>query len=226
MKDEPERADKDVVLVVDLDGALCRTDTLHEAALDLATRRPGALLRLGLDARGGAGSFRAALARRHVLPARSLPLDDRVLDLVRHARRQGRRTALVASAHERQARAVAEAVGLFDDVVGPGDGPALSGAAKAARLTERYGVRGFDHVGAGRADIPVWAAAREAVTVGADRALARQAAAANPRIRHLAPPEGRGGAVLRAMRPRTPRPSERRSSPSSPSVSPPRRPMS
>ena len=39
-------ADADIVLVVDLDGTLCRTDTLHEALLQRVVQSPLSLFRL------------------------------------------------------------------------------------------------------------------------------------------------------------------------------------
>src|SRR5262249_26479052 len=43
----------------------------------------------------------------------------------------------------------------------------LKGEKKAQALIARFGVRGFDYVGNGRADLPVWRQARQAIVVGA-----------------------------------------------------------
>ncbi|ABD57169.1 UbiA family prenyltransferase [Jannaschia sp. CCS1] len=189
------------VLVVDLDGTLCRTDTLHEALLALLAQRPLAAFSILGWLREGRAAFKSHVANASIVPGDSLPLNDEVLDIVRGARAEGRRTALVTAADQRQAEAVANSVGLFDDVVGSSDGDNLKGSAKARKLVELYGEDGFDYLGDSYADIPVWSAARKAVTVGADAKLRGAAEAANPNVAHLAAPKGKARAMLKAIRP-------------------------
>ena len=191
----------DTVLVVDLDGTLCRTDTLHEALLRQIVRSPLSLFKLpGWLAEGRAG-LKARLADQGVLDPASLPMNEAVLDTVRTARDAGRHTALVSAADHRQVTAVAEATGLFDEAYGTAEGQNLKGETKAAFLTEHFGSKMFDYIGDSKADLPVWAAARQAITVQAGAGLRQGAAAANPNVSHIDPPEGRGRAILRALRP-------------------------
>lgn len=191
----------DAVLVVDLDGSLCRTDTLHEGLLALVAHSPGALLKLPGWLTGGRAAFKARIAGAALVDPATLPMNEDVIAALTVARAAGRRTMLVSAADTRQVAAVAEATGLFDEAHGSTEGHNLKGGAKAAFLTERFGEKGFDYIGDARADLPVWAAARKAVTVGASPALARAAEAANPDATHISPPRGRGRAMLRAMRP-------------------------
>lgn len=191
----------DIVLVVDLDGTLCRTDTLHEALLSRLSAAPGTLLKLpGWLGEGKAG-LKARLADEGVLDPATLPLDENVVAALKAARAEGRKTALVSASDIRQVEAVAEATELFDEVHGTAEGRNLKGPAKAAFLTERFGEKGFDYIGDARADLPVWAAARKAITVGAGSALRREAETANPRTEHLSPPTSRNRARLKALRP-------------------------
>jgi 4-hydroxybenzoate polyprenyltransferase/phosphoserine phosphatase len=199
---------EDVTLVVDLDGTLSRVDTLHEAFLGHVAAAPGRLVEaVGWLRRGKAG-FKRRLADERIANPRALPLDEEVLTLLRDARAAGRRTALVSAADQRQVDAVAAEIGLFDEAHGTG-GPEtgrvnLSGSAKADFLTRRFGRGGFDYVGDSRADLPVWRAARRAVTVGASARLRAAAERANPDARHLRPDAGGAKALrpyLRAMRP-------------------------
>src|SRR6056297_1987523 len=167
--------DSAIALVVDLDGTLSRTDTLHEALLGQISAAPLRALALpGLVARGRA-VFKAVVADRGIVDPAHLVLNEAVLDAVRAAREAGRRTALVSASNHRQVAAVAEAVGLFDEVHGSEGGANLKGGAKAAFLTERFGEKGFDYIGDAAADVPVWRAARRAITVRADAALRRAA---------------------------------------------------
>lgn len=189
------------VLVVDLDGTLCRTDTMHEAILYLATNQPLDLLKVpGWIARGKT-ELKAELADRVVLEADDLPLNHEVIGLLEKSRAEGRRTALVSASDHRQVTAVAEATGLFDEAYGTAEGRNLKGATKAAFLTDLYGPRGFDYIGDVKADIPVWQAANAAITVGASPTLKQAAQTVNANTTHISQPNGQARAILKALRP-------------------------
>ena len=196
-----ETLDAAIALVVDLDGTLCRTDTLHEALLRLVAMDPAKLFRLpGWLAEGRAG-LKAHLADLGVVDPEELPLNEAVLETLRTAREAGRRTALVSAADHRQVTAVAEATGLFDEAYGSAGGRNLKGAEKAAFLTQHYGPKMFDYIGDSKADLPVWESARQAITVQASPALRQAATGANANIAHIDPPARRGKAMLKALRP-------------------------
>jgi len=198
----PSTADTSgIVLVADLDGTLCRTDTLHEAVLALVTQNPAALLSLPGWLAEGRAALKARVMDESVLDPATLPLNPDVVATLEAARGEGRRTVLVSASDARQVAAVAAATGLFDEAHGSSAGENLKGPAKAAFLTDRFGEKGFDYIGDAAADLPVWAAAREAITVAASPGLRRAATAANPRTTHMSPPAGRAGALMRAMRP-------------------------
>ena len=193
--------DTNIALVVDLDETLCRTDTLHEALLQLAATEPLSLFRLPVWIREGRARLKARIADRGVIDAADLPLNEAVLESLRTARENNRPTALVSAADHRQVTAVAEAIGLFDEAYGSAEGKNLKGAVKAEFLTRHFGAKMFDYIGDSRADLPVWAAARKAITVQAGQELRRQAQKANPEVHHIDPQAQRAEAMLRAMRP-------------------------
>ena len=197
----PEQSDRSAVLVVDLDGTLCRSDTLHEGLLALASTSPLQLFQLPGWLAQGRAEFKAKLADKVIVDPAALPLNETVVEMLQDARAAGQKTALVSAADHRQVSAVAEATGLFDEAFGTAEGQNLKGEAKAAFLTERYGDTGFDYIGDSTADLPVWAAARTAITIGAGQGLRRAADAANGNAHHIAPPANRIRAALRAMRP-------------------------
>ncbi len=198
---EGAEKDRNIALVVDLDGTLCLTDTLHEGLLALAASDPLKLLRLPRWLAEGRAGMKARLADQGVMEASDLSLNETVISMVRAAREAGRRTALVSAADHRQVTAVAEATGLFDEAFGSAEGRNLKGAAKAAFLTGHYGSGMFDYIGDSTADRPVWAAARRAITVRAGQAVRQAAAAANSNVHHIDPPQGQSRAILKAMRP-------------------------
>lgn len=189
------------VLVVDLDGTLSRTDTLHEAVLGLISARPAQVFALPGWLSQGRAAFKAKVADQYIVPGDQLPLNQVVLDEIRTAREAGRRVALVTAADQRQADAAADAVGLFDEVHGSQDGTNLKGAEKARFLVERYGAKGFDYIGDSAADLDVWPEAQMAVTVQADAKLRQAATDANGQVRHLDPHQSQLMAAIKAMRP-------------------------
>lgn len=193
--------DSQVTLVVDLDGTFCRTDTLHEALLAGLVRRPLDVFRWPVWLGEGRAGFKARVADRGIVAAEDLPFNAAVLEAIRTAREAGRKTALVSAADHRQVTAIAEATGIFDEAFGSAEGRNLKGEEKAAFLNDHYGAGRYDYMGDARADLPVWAAARRAITVGADPMLRRMAEAKNARVSHIDPPKSARFAMLKALRP-------------------------
>ena len=195
------------VLVLDLDGTLCRTDTLHEALFALLGTRPGVLFGLVFELFKGKAAFKRRVADHHVIPGDALPFNEEVLDLARQARAAGRRVVLVSAADQRQVDAVAGHLGLFDEAFGTSGGeggPNLGGAHKADFLVRRYGAQGVDYAGDRPVDLHVWKQARRVITGGAGRSLRRAAEALDAEAQHLSPaqsPAARLRPYLRAMRP-------------------------
>jgi 4-hydroxybenzoate polyprenyltransferase/phosphoserine phosphatase len=191
---------------VDLDGTLCRSDTLHEAIAGLAMRKPTALLAAPARLLQGKVALKRHVADHQIVPPETLPYDQAVLDLVADARKDGRMTVLASASDHRQVEAVAAHLGLFDQVLGTGSpavGPDnLGGKGKARHLVEKFGQGGFDYVGDTATDLPVWAAARAAYAVRPSAALHRQAAAAGVALTELGPSRGSALRVLiEALRP-------------------------
>ena len=192
------------VLVVDMDGTLSRTDTLHEAIFAFIAANPLRAPALFGWLKAGKAGFKRRLADACLADTDALPLNEEVLDLVRTARSEGRRTALVSAADQRQVDALAGKLGLFDEAYGTSDTTNLSGAAKAEFLAERYGEKGFDYAGDAKVDLAVWARARRAITVGADSALKAEVTRLGVEVEHLSPPASglaRLKPYLKALRP-------------------------
>lgn len=169
----PERPG--IPLCVDLDGTLVATDMLHEALLLLAKGSPRHLAAFPFWLRHGRAGFKHRVAARVEIDPAHLPYRPEVLDLIAQARAEGRPVILATAAPLRVARAIAGHLGLFDEVLSSEEALNLSGHYKADALTERFGERGFDYVGNGRADLPVLAHARNGWLVSADGRLRRAA---------------------------------------------------
>lgn len=207
-----------IPLVIDLDGSLCRTDTLHEAVLGQVAQNPAILMRFPGWLAGGKRHFKHQIAGRGIVDPALLPYDSDVLALIGQARAEGRPVALVSASDQRQVEAVADHLGLFDTAIGSGGsggggrgGVNLSGEAKARLLSDRYGPGGYDYLGDSMTDLPVWQGARRAYAVrtsGRTRRAAEQAGLAliGPDPAAAGPSGGPSGglplrALIRACRP-------------------------
>ena len=161
-----------VPLIVDLDGTLVRTDTLHEGMLVLARRHPLALLQVPSWLLRGRAYLKRKVAEAEISDVESLPLNAGLMLFLRQAKVDGRTLVLATGANRCIADAVAARLDLFDDVIATDD-VNLTGRAKCAALVARYGQRGFDYVGDSRADTPVFAACRVGHAAGTLRVLPR-----------------------------------------------------
>ena len=160
-------------LCVDLDGTLVAGDLLVES-LRMAARSPRFLLESPLRLARGRAPFKAWVARQVLPDLELLPWHQPLLDWLRTARQGGRPLLLATAADARVAHAVAEFLGLFDDVLASDGRINLKGVRKAAALEARYGRGGYVYAGNSRADLPVWRSAGHAVVVNASaRLLAR-----------------------------------------------------
>lgn len=165
-------------LIVDLDGTLVATDTLHELLLELAGRNPLELPRALFALSRGRLAFKTAMAELAQLDPAALPYRDEVLGLIHAAKDQGRPVVLASASHAATVESVAEHLGLFDAVISTDDRSNRKGAHKleAVRdlLTERGWGGHFDYVGDEEADLPIWAEAHTAYVVSASRSIRKR----------------------------------------------------
>ncbi|MGZ5132818.1 MAG: UbiA family prenyltransferase [Caldimonas sp.] len=155
----------DVPLVVDLDGTLLRTDTLVEALLVLARKRPLSLLKLPWWLAHGRARLKHCVAEQAHADVATLPRASEVLTHLRAQKAQGRRLILATGADGRTAHAVADPLALFDAVLASDGTVNLTAARKRDRLVAEFGEGGFDYIGNSTRDLAVWAAARRALLV-------------------------------------------------------------
>lgn len=179
-----------VPLVLDLDGTLHAHDLSWLDFRRACWRRPWIALPLAPLALAARGRLKCALARGSDLDLTRLDYDPRVLQLAGEARAAGRRIVLATGSAQSLAEAVAQHLGLFDEVFGSSPGCNLVGAAKAEALVRRFGRRGFDYAGNSRADLQVWPQARAAIVVNAAPSVLH-AARRIAQVETVIPPRGR-----------------------------------
>jgi 4-hydroxybenzoate polyprenyltransferase/phosphoserine phosphatase len=187
------------VLVVDLDGTLVRSDLLVESAFFfLGTnplRIPDAIRML---ARGKA-ALKAGIAAESAIDLTYLPYDERVLALIAQARAMGRKIYIASASNERYVAAIAKHVGA-DGWLASSNVENLSSHAKARRLVETFGDKGFDYVGNDYADLAVWAVARRGVAVAPSRSVRAKLALLATPVKVIEPIGGAAKAWIKLIR--------------------------
>ena len=189
------------ILVVDLDGTLIKSDMLLESFWSSFARDWRTPFFAASGLMRGRAALKARLANRWPPDVSTLPYSREVLDFIESWRDSGGKTALVTASDQRIADRIAQHLGIFDEAHGSDGETNLKGPAKAAFLVERFGENAFYYAGDTTADLPVWEAAADAVTVGLKPALKAKVDAMHPKATHLAPPKSSLPAIMKAMRP-------------------------
>ncbi|WP_247986071.1 UbiA family prenyltransferase [Bradyrhizobium sp. 186] len=165
---------RDKPLVVDLDGSLLLTDVLYESFLNvlpLGFRSNFATVR-GLA--NGKAAVEHHLAQASELDYATLPYNTCVIDLIQTAKARGTQVYLATAANAKHAKAIADHLGIFDGWFASDAKTSLSGSFKAEMLAAAFGENGFDYVGNGSSDLPVWEIADKAYAIGPSKAVKRR----------------------------------------------------
>ncbi len=198
---EPQSTDPKAALplVVDLDGSLLRTDSLVESILDLARRHPLHLFVLPIWILPGRAAFKRRLAEYTSLDVATLPYHAGFLEYLRQQHALGRRLVLATGADQSIARAVADHLGIFDEVIGSDGTRNYSGRAKREELNRRFGAKNYVYAGNARIDLHVWRDAGAAVLVACSPILMHRASSLTG-IEKNFPTEHAPGSMSQAMR--------------------------
>ena len=151
--------DHECDLFVDLDGTLIAGDIAEESLARAARSGPDFLEALRAYTAGGLADLKHALAQSTPPDVSNLPYRDEVLTYIRKAREDGRRVILATASDKAVARAVADHLGLFDEVIASEPGRNLKGAEKLKAI-EAVATGPFEYIGDSDADLPIWEAAR------------------------------------------------------------------
>jgi 4-hydroxybenzoate polyprenyltransferase/phosphoserine phosphatase len=191
--------DAAIPLCLDLDGTLTPVDTLHEGLLNLARTSPISMLALPGWLNKGKARFKSEISALVDIDVPSLPFRPELLEWLKSERVNGRTLVLATAADRAIADAVANHLGLFDEVVASDGTVNLSGEAKRQALVKRFGEKGFDYAGNDAGDAAVWKSSRRAIVVGAP-ALVNRARRVAEVERVFDAPSGGALAWLKAAR--------------------------
>jgi 4-hydroxybenzoate polyprenyltransferase/phosphoserine phosphatase len=160
-------------IVVDLDGTLVLSDTLHETAAIALFRNPLGLARSLATLSKGRHVLKAALAKEVDVSQEILPLREDLVEWLRERAAEGHALHLCSAADQTIVDKVAQRVGIFSSATGSAT-TNLKGKAKAAYLSERF-PDGFIYAGDHAVDMPVWQASQGIVLAGVSDQVARRA---------------------------------------------------
>jgi 4-hydroxybenzoate polyprenyltransferase/phosphoserine phosphatase len=189
-----------VPLCVDLDGTLIATDLLVEGLVAICGNRH-VLARLPRLFATNRARFKQNVAELAELDVSLLPYNRPLLAFLREQKASGRRLVLATAADARVAQAVADHLGLFDEIISSDGEHNLKGEAKARALVARFGLHGFAYAGNESSDLAVWRVACSAVIVNAPRAVREAVGQHTPVEAQFEERPSLVRAALRAMRP-------------------------
>jgi len=159
------------VVVSDMDDTLLATD-LTKASMRIFARRKPMLLPILLVWYVMGKSVAKAKLAKHAMPnVLDATVNTRVLDYLKAEKEKGAWLVLASASNIKIVRAVADRIGLFDQVLGSVPGDDFKGSAKADGLDREFGAGNYTYIGDCLADLKVWSRAKKAVSFHASEAL-------------------------------------------------------
>lgn len=156
-------------LYVDLDGTLCRADTMQQAAIQALRDHPLQAVRALIALLKSRHAAKDVIAETVDLDPAALPYREAVIDYVKQAKQQGRRVVLATGSHRKYADAVAKYLGLFDAVYATENGTNLIGENKLLSIRADCGEKDFEYLGDSGQDLVIFEASAVAGMVGGRR---------------------------------------------------------
>lgn len=150
---------KQIPLIVDLDGTFLKTDSLQEL-LVANLRKPLLLLRAVMILFfKGKSELKFFLSTNTELPIESWPVNSSVNNFVAQ-RATKSKVFLVTGANQLVADKIRDKYPVFDSAVGSTKELNLTSTNKANYLKKEFGPHGFDYIGNSADDIPIWEISR------------------------------------------------------------------
>jgi 4-hydroxybenzoate polyprenyltransferase len=159
-----------VVLCVDLDGTLVKSDTLLDTVLVVARQKPLELLHVPGWIAQGRAAFKRQLTKRVALDVEFLPYNRPLLEYLRKQAGEGREIYLATAADRELAERIAAHLGIFAGVLASDGALNLAGGNKLAAFRAKFG-ENFCYVGNARPDVELLAACVAPMVANPDGAL-------------------------------------------------------
>lgn len=164
-----------VALCIDLDGTLIKEDVTWKATVLLLQRTPWRLGHLLYWLLRGRAYLKARLGHSVHLDPAQLTYNTELIAFIWKERQQGRTVVLATAADQSIAQAIADHLGIFDEVLASNGITNLRAEKKAKALCQRFGEGQFTYAGNSRDDLEVWAVAHDIIVVNAPPCVVRRA---------------------------------------------------
>lgn len=161
-------------LCVDLDGTLVRTNTLFEAALSAIKKNVWVIFPIAAAGLTSKAAVKHTIGIYSVMDSKTLPYNEEFLAWLKKQHAQGRKLILATASDKSIADAVAQHLGIFQEVIASTPKRPISAANKYKVLTDRFGTKKFSYAGNSDADITVWKCAASAIIVDATDDISRK----------------------------------------------------
>lgn len=162
-------------LCVDLDGSLIATDMLYESLVRALKKNIFIVFLIPFWVLRGPHVLKYELARRAQIEFSVLPYRKHVVQWLQEQKQVGRRIILCTGSTDLHAKALADHMGLFSEIISTTPDRNLTGRNKADLLVHRFGPRGFDYLGNEHKDLHIWEQSRHAIVVSNSDALVEKA---------------------------------------------------
>lgn len=157
--------DKNIPLIIDLDGTLVRGDYLHESLVFILFHHPLQLIDVIKSIKSGRAALKKKTTDVMTSESSALVYREQILMLASQAKESGRKVYLVTAADHSIAESVQNHLGCFDGVKGSDSGINLKGHDKLSWLHHQF-PQGFIYAGDSSADLPIWLESKLAILVG------------------------------------------------------------
>jgi 4-hydroxybenzoate polyprenyltransferase len=156
---------------VDLDGTLVKSDTLVDSLLVMVRTHPLDLLKVPGWIAQGKAKLKAEVTRRVTLNVAHLPYNKPLMAFLEQQHGRGRKLYLATGADTTLAVRIAQHTNLFEGVLASDGKTNLTGTNKLDSFERHFPEQGFDYIGNARPDVPLLAAAKQAMVANPDGAL-------------------------------------------------------
>lgn len=158
-------------LCIDCDNTLIATDLLFEACFLLLKQHPTKLFLLPFWLIKGKAFLKQRLTEYVTFDWETLPYRPETLEVIEKARQDERKVVLATASPKVWAEGIANHLKCFDEIFATEKATNLSSRNKADKLTEQFGIQGFDYVGDSKDDIAVWKNANKGIIVNNQQSL-------------------------------------------------------
>ena len=167
-------SERNVPLIVDLDGTLINTDLLHEGFLIFLKKNIFNLFRCLIWLINGKSNLKKNLSEHVKIPYELLPVNKNLVEFMKAESAKGRKIILATASYRSQAFEISNLIPVFNEIIATDDAINLKGEKKRKLLVEKFGEKNFDYVGNSNSDLKIFASCRYSYLVNPSGSLTKK----------------------------------------------------